>query len=125
MEPEGVNHLETLDVPPWVRTDPEWAAALHLLTSPALRNKGCLAAVDFDRQRIDFPGLAERARPWSHGERILLCTAWALFNGGDHRAFAALLDGELLAEAVTTLDTGNLRRLLEGTRLRRPDLRQG
>ena len=120
-----MSRLTSFDVPAWARADPEWAAPLHLLTSPALRSKGCLAAVDFDRQRIDFPSLAERAGPWSHGERILLCAAWALFNGGDRLAFAALLDGELLAEAVASLDTGNLRRLLEAVRLRRPDLRQG
>ena len=113
--------MELFHVPAWAQADPEWAAPLHLLTSPALRTKGCLRAVDFKSREIDFPGLAGAARPWSHGERILLCAAWTLFNGGDRRAFAELLDGEILDEAVSTLDTGNLGRLLEAVRLRRPD----
>lgn len=78
--------------PAWVRAEAEWAASLHLLSSPVLQNKGCLRAVDFDRRRIDFPRLAERAGVWSHGERILICAAWALFNGGDGAAFAKVLD---------------------------------
>ena len=107
-------------IPDWAKRDPEWAAPLHLLSTAALRGKGCLRAVDFDLREIDFPGLAGQAGPWSHSERILLCAAWALFNGGDRRAFGELLDGDLLDEAVTTLDSGNLRRLLEAVRLRRP-----
>ncbi len=108
--------------PAWVRAEPEWAAALHLLNSPLLRNKGCLRAVDLDSRTIDFPGLAEEATPWSHGERILLCTAWALFNGGDRQAIDSLLDGDVLVEAVGTLSSANLRQLIEAVRLRRPDL---
>ena len=113
--------MEPVHVPAWAQADPEWAAPLHLLTGRALRGKGCLLAVAFARREIDFPRLGERAAPWSHGERILLYAAWILFNGGDRRAFTDLLDGELLDEAVSTLDTGNLRRLLEAVRLRRPD----
>ena len=113
--------MASFEIPDWARADPEWAAPLHLLTSPALRNKGCLRAVDFRGREIAFTGLAGAARPWSHSERILLCAAWTLFNGGHRRAFAELLDGELLDEAVSVLDTGNLCRLLEAVRLRRPD----
>lgn len=114
--------MENLAPPGWVQAEPEWAAALHLLSSPLLRNKGCLRAVDFDRRIIDFPGLALRAWPWSHGERIMLCAAWMLFNGGERTALSGLLDGELLSEAVSTLSGSNLRRMLEAVQLRRPDL---
>lgn len=50
--------MEPVHVPAWAQADPEWAAPLHLLTSPALRTKGCLRAVDFKSREIDFPGLA-------------------------------------------------------------------
>jgi hypothetical protein len=113
--------LQKGESPAWVRAEPEWAGALHLLSSPLLRNKECLCAVAFDGRRIDFPGLAERAAAWSHGERIRLCAAWALFNGGDRTAFAGLLDGDLLSEAVGTLSGANVRRPIEAVRLRRPE----
>lgn len=74
------------------------------------------------RRPIDFPGLANRAGPWSEVERIILCTAWCLFNGGDADALIDLLDGELLAEAVRTLDTRTLRLPLEVARLRTRDV---
>jgi hypothetical protein len=108
------------NTPAWALRDPEWAATLHLLDAPALQVKRVRRAVDFVRREIDFPGLAEAAQPWSHGQRILLCAAWALFSGGDRAAFATLLDGDLLAEAVVTLDAGNMWRLMEALRLRRP-----
>ena len=114
--------MELFHVPAWAQADPEWRAPLHLLTGRALRGKGCLRAVDFERREIDFPGLAEQARPWSHSERILLCAAWYLFNGGDRAAVAGLLDRKLLAEVVSTLDTGNMMRLLGAVRLRRRDM---
>jgi hypothetical protein len=114
--------LEGVEFPSWVRAQPR--PLCTLLGSPLLQSKGCLRAVDFDRRRIDFPGLGEMAVPWSHGERILLYAAWTLFNGGDRRAFADLLDGELLAEAIDTLSGANLRRLIEAVPLRRPDVDQ-
>lgn len=116
--------IQTPAIPAWAARNPEWASALYVLTAPGLQNKArqVWRQVDFERRRIGFPDLRDEAGPWSHGERILLCAAWLLFNGGDRRAFTELLDGELLAEAVTTLDTDNLRLLLDAIRLRRPDV---
>ena len=85
------------------QADPEWAAALHLLTGRALRGKGGLLAVDFARRETDFPGLAERATPWSHAEHILLCAAWCLFNDRDRAVVASLLGVQIVAEAGSTL----------------------
>ena len=113
--------MNRAEPPAWVWAEPEWVAALHLLSSPLLRNKGCHCAIEFDSRTIDFPGLAAEAAPWSHGERVLLCAAWVLFNGGNRRALAGLLDGDLPSEAVSTLSGANLRRMIEAVQLRRPD----
>lgn len=91
---------------------------LHVFNGPTLRGRDCLRMVDFERRLINFPRLAESAGSWSHGERVLLCAAWALFDGGDAEAFVGLLDGEPLAQAVRALSGANLRLLLEAARLR-------
>lgn len=106
------------DRPPLTgRAEPGWAAAIHLFGGAALHDRGCLGHVDAVRRRIDFPELAKRADAWSRRERILLCAAWALFDGGDPEAFADLLDGVPLSEAVGALSGTDLRRVLEAVRL--------
>lgn len=97
-------------VPTWVDRDPEWAAALHVLRAPALRDKGVMRFVDFDGRRIDFCELLQRARPWSAGERTLVAAAAALFGG---------LRGCELRDLVSDLDDGNLRRALEAIEMHR------
>lgn len=114
-----------MECPGRFRAEPEWAVALHLLRSPPLRNKGRLRAVDFDCPSLDFPGLADKAVPWSHWERIRLCAAWVLFNGGDRTTLASLLHEEgLLSEAIAALTAFNLRRLLEAATLQRSDVNE-
>ena len=95
---------EVLDLPRWVHLDPCWAAAMHVLGSPVLVEKGVMRHVDLERREIDFPGLQKRARAWSDGERTLLAAAGALFGR---------LPGAELRDLVSDLDERNLRRVIQ------------
>jgi hypothetical protein len=97
-------------IPAWVATEPEWASALHLLTSPTLQRKGVMGCVDFTRCIIEVPRLRRVSEPWSAGERALLRAACDLFNGGGNLGLATLLHW---------LDDDNLRRVLEAIEMRR------
>lgn len=97
-------------IPAWVGSEPEWASALHLLTSPTLLRKGVMGCIDFGRCTIDVPRLRRVSEPWSSGERTMLRAACDLFNGG----------GDLrLAAVVNALDDDNLRRVVEAIEMRR------
>ncbi len=108
-------------LPDWVLQDREYLAALWLLSTPALATKKVLRHVhlggDTFGSGIDFPTLIEESGPWSHGQQILIRVAHVLFNGGD-----APGDTELLQDALSTLDDGNLLRVLEAIFIRRPGL---
>jgi hypothetical protein len=92
-------------IPSWVASDPEWASAIHLLTSPCLRRIGAMESVDFQRQEIDVPRLLELAAgSVSSGERVMLLAACDLFNGGG---------GADLRMLIHALDDSNLRMVIE------------
>ena len=97
-------------IPGWVASEPEWASALHLLTSPTLLRKGVMGCVDFGRCTIDVPRLRRVSEPWSSGERVMLRAACDLFNGGGNLGLASLF---------RSLDDDNLRRVLEAVEMRR------
>ena len=97
-------------IPSWVTTEVEWASALYLLTSPVLLRKGVMQYVDFSRCTIDVPRLRRLSEPWSSGERAMLRAACDLFNSGGNLGLATLLH---------SLDSGNLRRVLEAIEMRR------
>lgn len=96
-------------IPAWVASDPEWASALYLLTSPMLMRKGVMGCVDFGRCTIDVPRLRRVSEPWSSGERAMLRAACDLFNGGGNLGLAVLFH---------SLDDDNLRRVLEAIEMR-------
>jgi hypothetical protein len=97
-------------IPSWVTSEAEWAATLYLLTSPALLRKGVMQYVDFARCTIDVPRLRRLSEPWSSGERAMLRAACDLFNSGGNLGLATLLH---------SLDSDNLRRVLEAIEMRR------
>jgi len=97
-------------IPTWVATEPEWASALHLLTSPTLLRKGVMGCVDFARCIIDVPRLRRASEPWLSGERAMLRAACDLFDGGGNLSLVSLLEW---------LDDANLRRVLEAIEMRR------
>jgi hypothetical protein len=97
-------------IPSWVASDPEWASAIHLLTSPCLRRIGAMRSVDFEREEIDVPGLLEMAAgSVSSGERAMLLAACDLFNGG------GAADLRMLIHA---LDDSNLHMVIEAIEFR-------
>ena len=98
------------EIPRWAMEDPEWASALHLLTSPILARQGVMEHVDFVRCHINVPRLLRVSAPWSSGERAMLRAACDLFNSGGRVG---------LSELVHLLDDGNLRRVLEAIEMRR------
>jgi hypothetical protein len=100
----------TVEIPRWAMEDPEWASALHLLTSPLMVRQGVMEHVDFTRCHINVPRLLRVSAPWSSGERAMLRAACDLFNGGGKVG---------LSELLWSLDDGNLRRVLEAVEIRR------
>lgn len=102
-------------IPDWVQHNAEWAAAIHLLQTRALREKKVMRFVDFEARTIDFPEMFDVSRPWSHGERIMVTLAWALFNGGQD-------SDSLLVQAIDTLDGPNMLATVQAIVRCRPDV---
>ncbi len=100
-------------------SDAEWNATLHVLAAPALADKKAWLGrhIHFMRREIDWAEILDESGPWSHGQQILVLAAFALWGGG--RRAGGMFD---LTDAVTTLDAINLRWLLEGIMLYRPDV---
>jgi hypothetical protein len=99
-----------VEIPQWAMEDPEWASALHLLTSPLLVRKGVMEHVDFARCHINVPRLLRVSVAWSSGERAMLRAACDLFNSGGKVG---------LSELLWSVDDGNLQRVLEAIEMRR------
>lgn len=86
-------------LPEWVDTDPEYGAALWLLTHKYLEEKTAPyvtvssdGRVEIDWNVLELPG-------WSSGELLVLQAAYALFAGGEcrlHRLVRTLDDDYLL-----------------------------
>ena len=89
--------------------DPEWDATIYLLTTPLIQD---LTApfISPEERDIEWPQLREAARRWSSGERLLMEAAWDLWSGDGTKPLMAY---------VGTLDNENLKRLLNGIRIRR------
>ena len=97
-----------MEIPEWVDRDPEWRAAVHILSAPILKRKAW-PYVDFIRREIHFPDMVSGG--WSHGEVVLMRAAWDLFSGAGECS---------LGELVRTLDDENLSLILEALALYRP-----
>ncbi len=65
--------------------DRHWAAVYEIFDLRVLVSKRpfLYSCMNEERQEIDWPALKETARPWSHGEQVLVRIAHALYNGGD------------------------------------------
>jgi hypothetical protein len=97
-------------IPPEAMISREWAAVMHVLTSPALLRLRATEHVDSGHETIDVTRLLELAEAASAGEQVLLRAACDLFNGS----------GELvLSDLIWRLDEPNLRCVLEAIELRR------
>ncbi len=92
--------------------DGEHAAAAWLLTAPLLWRK--LGRVTDRHGDVDWDLVDARLAGASSGERLLAGAARDLYG-----SWAA--EPTSLARLCATLDTGNLRRVLEAVRLLRPD----
>jgi hypothetical protein len=90
----------------------EHAAAVHVLAAPCIWRRA--AAYGDDHGQVDWPALDQAAGPWSSGERLLVHVAEDLYCGAEEPASLARLCG--------TLDTGNLRRVVEAVCMLRPDV---
>ena len=89
----------------------EHAAALHILAAPCIRDRA--ARFVSDAGEVDWLRLEQAAGLWSWGEWLLVCAAQDLCTG---RAPAGL------KRLCGTLDTDNLRRVLEAVCMLRPDV---
>ncbi len=90
----------------------EHAAAVHVLAAPCIWRRA--AAYVSDHGQIDWSALERAAGPWSSGERLLVRVAEDLYRGVEEPASLGRLCG--------TLDTSNLRRVLEAVCMLRPDV---
>jgi hypothetical protein len=89
----------------------EHAAAVHMLAARCIwRRAACY--VD-DRGQVDWAALELAAGPWSWGEWLLVRVAEDLYGGA--------CEPPSLARLCATLDTANLRRVLEAVCILRPD----
>jgi hypothetical protein len=88
----------------------EQEAALHILAAPSIRER----AIRFvsDTGEVDWLRLEQAAGLWSWDQWLLVAAAQDLFSG---RAPAGL------KRLCNTLDTGDLRRVLEAVCILRPD----
>jgi hypothetical protein len=90
----------------------EHAAACHVLAAPVIWRRA--AAYVSDHGQVDWPALERAAGPWSSGERLLVRVAEDLYRGAEEPASLGRLCG--------TLDSANLRRVLEAVYILRPDV---
>lgn len=94
-------------IPDWVSDNYEWAAAVHLLTSPLVERRA-MQHVHFDRDYIDFDAL--HGMSWSSGEALLIAAAQDMYNGYGQACLGALIR--------TLGGTRHLDRVLEAVRVR-------
>jgi hypothetical protein len=90
----------------------EHAAACHVLIAPCIRSRTARYIGDWGQ--VDWTALERAAGPWSSGERLLVRVAEDLYGGVEEPASLARLCG--------TLDSANLRRVLEAVCILRPDV---
>ncbi len=89
----------------------EHQAACHILAAPCVRDRA-LRFVN-GRGEVDWLRLELAAGLWSWGEWVLVAAAHDLFNGDVPAGLKRL---------CSTLDPGNLRRVLEAICILRPDV---
>ncbi len=95
---------------PTVAASREHAAALHILAAPSIRDRADRFVSD--RGEIDWLRLELAAGLWSWGDWLLVRAAHDLCTGHAPAGLKRLCG---------TLDSGNLRRVLEAVCILRPD----
>jgi hypothetical protein len=96
-----------------------WAAAAAILLAPRYAHK-VAPYVDARAREIDVDSLLEASAPWSHGEKLMVEVALALFTGrGSWDLGRDEIPLARLGDLVTTLDEGNLRVVLRAVEIYR------